>query len=71
LASRTISKLSEFEKKIELEIKNLGGTNRVFQDSKFMYYLQKLIGWKLAKKVKLFFYQLGYKNLLHIKNKIH
>lgn len=57
-------------KKIEFEIKNLGGANRVFQDSKFMLYLQKIIGWKWAKRLKMFFYNLGYAKLLSI-NKIY
>ena len=48
-------------KELENEIDLLGGTNRKIDESALMHMLQKLIGWKAAKRFKNFMYKSGYK----------
>jgi glycosyltransferase involved in cell wall biosynthesis len=48
-------------KELENEIIKLGGSNRKLDESPLMHFLQKCIGWKLAKRLKLFIYKSGHK----------
>lgn len=56
---------------LEQEIKLLGGTNRMIDESPFMHLLQNFLGWKAAKRIKMAIYKLGYeRHLLSIKKRI-
>jgi glycosyltransferase involved in cell wall biosynthesis len=44
----------------EQEIKRLGGTNRMIDESPLMHTIHRLLGWKVAKRLKMFCYRLGY-----------
>ena len=59
--------VAELEKDIAL----LGGTDRKIDESPLMHGLQKIVGWKGAKRLKILMYQMGYrKYLLTIKKRL-
>ncbi len=47
--------------KIEAEIKNLGGSNRMPAGGTALSILQSVFGWKAAKRIRQFFYKKGYR----------
>lgn len=48
-------------KKMEVEVRALGGGDRKIGGlSRWMHFLQATLGWKTAKRIKLFFYRLGF-----------
>lgn len=58
-------------KELENEIALLGGTDRKIDESPLMHSLQKIVGWKGAKRLKILMYKMGYrKYLLTIKKKL-
>jgi glycosyltransferase involved in cell wall biosynthesis len=60
----------DLERELEREIVALGGTDRKLDESRLMNFLQNIVGWKMAKRLKLLSYRFGYgKYLLEIKKK--
>ncbi len=52
---------SEIIKQIENHIHELGGSTIEMEGGKLFFILKKTFGWKLAKRIQLLAYQLGYK----------
>ena len=58
---------TELLKKFESEVKELGGSNIKMDGGRFFILFRDLFGWKLAKKMQLLFYKLGWKVIAKIK----
>jgi glycosyltransferase involved in cell wall biosynthesis len=53
-------KYPDLAKIAESKVKELGGSNMIVSGGKVLQNIAAIVGWKLAKRIQLFFYQLGY-----------
>lgn len=63
-AYRIFPQYNDLVEEIEKKINQLGGSNKKMDGGKLFITLRNLFGWKIAKRIQLFFYKVGYLKIL-------